>query len=466
MSKSFNKFKRKVRIQSALAALLLGLGAGLIALAAIMITFKLLGKDVDLYYYIICGGGGVIASVALYFVFTPSDKRLAKRLDSLYSLDEKVSTMIALKDENHGFAELQREDAELHLSEKPAKAFRSKQLLAGILVFFIAIGSFVGSWLVPAKAEEQEAPIDAFDKEWLITALQELVDMAENSRVQVNLKEVTVSELKSLLSFVEGSDLLSEMKAEAVKTVITVNKTLQSVNSAEKIGERFAESSNKSISALGEEMVNYSGSGVRRTMEELGVAIADASADDAEFIGDEMNALLQSCGVGNEDALLQLFKTLTALAKTDNTAAEDEFVSAGKQISTALVSQGVNKTTTNIIINKLCSLFGITESDITEVDPETEVEIRDPAAKDDGSDDSEVEEPDVNISSGGLGTGEVIYGSDDIIYDPFTNTYRPYGEIINDYFAKANEQITDGKASDDISDVAEEYFAALFGGSK
>ena len=69
------------------------------------------------------------------------------------------------------------------------------------------------------------------------------------------------------------------------------------------------------------------------------------------------------------------------------------------------------------------------------------------------------------MGSGGLGTGEVIYGSNDLVFDPDTNTYRPYGELLNEYFAKANEQITDGKTSDKITDAAEEYFAKLFGSS-
>ena len=70
-----------------------------------------------------------------------------------------------------------------------------------------------------------------------------------------------------------------------------------------------------------------------------------------------------------------------------------------------------------------------------------------------------------NIGSGGLGTGEVIYGSNDMVYDPDSNTYVPYGQLLNEYFAKANEQITDGRTSDEISDAAEKYFGILFGGS-
>ena len=80
-------------------------------------------------------------------------------------------------------------------------------------------------------------------------------------------------------------------------------------------------------------------------------------------------------------------------------------------------------------------------------------------------DDGEGEEPDKNINSGGLGTGEVIYGSNDLVFDPDTNTHRPLGEILGDYFAKANEKITDGKASDELSDAAEEYFGSLFDGA-
>ncbi len=465
MSKSFLKFKRRVRLQSVFASILWGLGVGLASLAALLLVFKLTGSSLPPYYYAVCAGGAAVVSAILYFIFMPSDKRLAKRLDSLYSLDEKVSTMLEFKDVEGGFAQLQREDADMRLADKPKKALKSKQLVAGILAFTISVASFAGALVIPAKAEAGEAPIDEFDKQWIITAINELITTVENSYVADGLKATTISELRSLLSFVEGSDLLSQMKSEAIKTVININSALRMANSAESIGDKLSGSSNEQLAALGKELKELSASKAKKALETVGDAIADSTAEDASFTADEMNAYLQSSGVRSDDSVYLLFKTLIASVKEDHEDADKEFKSMGAALSSALLVQSVNRTTMNLVINRLCNLFGITESDLTAADPEADIELDGEHKNDDMTDDSEVEEPDVNMGSGGLGTGDVIYGSNDLVFDPYTNTYRPYGEIINEYFAKANEQITDGKTSEDISDAAQEYFNKLFGGS-
>lgn len=466
MGKNFIKFRRKVRTEAIASSLLLGFGAGVFGYAVMAIVFKLCGRTLPTFWYAVFGGGAVLTSLILYFIFTPSDKRLAKRLDSVYSLDEKISTMVELRESDDGFAVLQREDAEEKLGEKPMRALKSKQLIAGILVFAIAAGSLTGAVLVPAKAEAGEAEIGAFDKEWIITTLNELISIVEGSYIDDTLKATSLDELRSLLAFVEESQLLSEMKAEAIKTVIAINRALNTANSAEAIGEQLLLSQDKNIVSLGKEMQELSGSGSKKALLTLGEAISAASVQDASFTAEEIITYINASGVRADDELALMFKTLASVAKNNHADAADEFDTAGTKLSSALLIQKVNKSTISIVITRLCNLFGITESDINTVDPESDIEIGSPSDDNDvPGDDTEVEEPDGGIGSGGLGTGDVIYGSNDLIFDPYTNTYRPYGEVINDYFAKANEQITDGKTSEDITDAAEKYFDTLFSGT-
>lgn len=465
MSKSFRKFKRKVRTQAISSALLIGFGAGLVSYAAVTLVAKLLGNGIAPLYYAMIGGGTVLIALVLYFILMPSDRRLAKRLDRVYSLDEKVATMLELKDDDGPFAALQREDADVKLGEKPMKTLRSKPLVAGLLVFFIALGSALGAFVMPAKADGGEAPIDEFDKQWLITAIGELITTVENAYIADDLKEDALVELRSLLSFIEGSQLLSEMKAEAIKTVIAINSALKTANSAEAIGAELSEMSDPNIAELGKSLSELAGSASKKALEALGSAIADSGASDAAYTADIINSCLERTDVHTDDDLYMLFKSLTAAVKSDYKNSDEKFESAAKTLSSTVIVQNVNRATMTIVINKLCSLFGITEDDVRQVDPDSDIEIRDPSDTEKQPDDSEVEEPEGNMGSGGLGTGEVIYGSNDLVFDPYTGTYRPYGEIINDYFVKANEQITDGKTSDEISDAVEEYFDILFGGA-
>lgn len=464
MGNNFLKFRRKVRTEAILSSLFIGLGSGVIAYAAAAIVCKLLGRELSPLYYGLFGGGALLLSLILYFVFTPSDKKLAKRLDSIFSLDEKISTMVELRDRDDGFAILQREDAEERLAEQPMSAIKSTRLIASILVIIIAVGSLVGSLLVPMKLDT-EAPIDEFDKQWIVTAINELITIVEGSYIDDKLKASALSELQSLLDFVQDSQLLSEMKAEAVKTVIASKQHLNVANSAEAIAKQFETSQDANIQNLGKQMSDLAGSGSKDALEDLGDSLSGMSADDVSFVTDEMNTYLQTSGVRLDDPVYMLFKTLLATVKADPSGADSECESAGKILSAAIIVQNVNKSTVTMVINRLCNLFGITENDIASVDPDSDIEIGSPSDNVPTPDDPEIEEPDVNIGSGGLGTGDVIYGSNDMIYDPNTGTYRPYGEILNEYFAKANEYMTDGKTSQEISDALEEYFSILFGGN-
>ena len=465
MSKSFKKFKRRVRAQAISSALLWGLGAGLVSAAAVTLVAKLAGGGVSTLYYAAFGGGALLVATVLYFLLMPSDRRLAKRLDKVYSLDEKVATMVELREDTGVFAALQREDADVRLGEKRTGELKSKPLVAGLLVFFIAVGSAVGAWVLPARADGGETPIDEFDKQWLITAIGELITTVENSYIDDTLKSEVLTELKSLLTFVEGSQLLSEMKAEAIGTVIAINSSLNKANSAERLAVELEATADASLADLGKALGDLSGTSSKKALEALGSTIAGAGKSDASFIADMINSCLERSGVRTDDSLYMLFKSLTATVKNNYSEVEDEFESGAKTLSATVIVQNVNRATMTIVINKLCSLFGITKDDIRQVDPEADVDLRDPSEPEENPDDSEVEEPEGNMGSGGLGTGDVIYGSNDLVFDPYTGTYRPYGEIINDYFVKANEQITDGKTSEEISDAVEEYFDILFGGA-
>ena len=467
MSKNFINFRRKVRTEAIASALMIGLGSAIIAFAALMITFKLSAKILPPYFYGVLGGGAAVLSAILYFAFTPSDERLAKRLDSVYSLDEKISTMVELRDSDEGIVTLQREDADEKLGEKPIKQLRSKQLIAAIVVFAIALGSLTAALIVPSKADPKEESIGTFDKQWIITTLNELITSVEKANyIDDSLRTSTLRELRSLLSFVEQSDLLSEMKREAVKTVIAINSALTRANSAEAFAKQFAGSQDKNISTLGKEMADLASSGSQKALEALGKAIDESEEDDAVFMADELDSYLMASGVRTDDTLYLLFKSLISTVKNNPLDVGIEFKSAAQIVSATVLMQNMNKATISPVIKKLCNLFGITENDLTAQDPDSNIEIGTPSDGNQDPEDPGVEDPDINIGTGGIGTGDVIYGSNDIIYDPYTNTYRPYGEIINEYFAKVTEYITDGKTSEEIANALQEYFDMLLSGAK
>ena len=466
MGNNFKKFKQRVRRGAVISAVLLGFGVGIAATSLLALVLKLTGATLNPLYYALGAMVSAVLTLVLYLIFMPDDKRLAKKLDLTYSLDEKISTMVEFKDVDSVFAQLQREDADERLGTQPPKLMRSPRLISAVLVFALSVGCMAGAIIVPAKAEAGEAPIGEFDKQWILTALEELLLTVNNSYMADSLKETSREELNSLIAFVKGTDMMSEMKAEAIKTVNNISDALAKINSASAIGAAMSASSNEHIAAIGKELCELTGTGTRKALADFADSFEDTSYDDISFFADEINACLAASGVRTDDTLHIAFKRLTAEMKTESKSKlVESFESTGKEISPEIIAQNVNDDTVSGVNTRLCELFGISKD---ELNPNAPVDDgnseRDPSLI--TPDDPEVDEPDVDIGSGGLGTGDVVYGSDDQIFDPDKNTYVPYGDMFNDYFAKANEQIVDGRTDDEISDAAESYFGTLLSGAK
>lgn len=464
MGKSFKRFRARARRHAITSSLLIGLGVGGLFIAVFMLVAKLSGSNMNPIFYPIGAAVAVLCAAALYFVLNPSDKRLARRLDALYGLDEKVSTMVEFRDDPGAFYALQREDAEEKLAATPPKAMKSRTLLTGIITLALSACLVATALIVPVKAET-EAPIDEFDKQWILASLDEIIATLESNRfMDQELRDLSIEELNSLVEFVEGSTLFSEMKAEAIKKIIAMDSELEKTNTAVLIGERFKASSDEKIVNLGNSLISLSGSGTRNAITELGESLLATDYDTIDFAASEINSYLSSSGVSIDDSIYVVFKTLTVEMQNGSMKDIESAVElAGKSIGDSIAIQNLNASSVTRAINSVCSLFGITQSDLDAEGVEVILPDRD-TAEQAPDDDDEKKEPDASMGSGGLGTGDVIYGSNDMIYDPYRNTYVPYGVLINDYFAKVNEKITDGKVSDEEAKLFESYFGMLLGG--
>ena len=469
MGKNFKKIKRQIALNSLLSSILIGIAIALIGISAVMFYCKLTGNEFDNLYYVVGGAVAVVLSAVTFVLLMPSDKRLAKTIDEKYSLNEKTRTAIAFRNVNNPFMELQREDADEILGSRKKQPLRLKQLICASLVLAISLGCMAGAFILPAKADNGEDPISEFDKQWLLTAIDELLNIVTESFMTDSLKVKATDELLTLKGVVEDSVLMSEMKEQAVDTVVNINRALANTNSAAVIGPAFAGSTKSVISELGEALASLSGGASKKALSNLGDYLDSNSADEVGFVADELGAYLSGVSVRADDPVVILLKTLVgamrATSESGSTAGLSDTVDDNAAIlSNEVIIQNVNKVTINIVTTKLCNLFGITEADLTDEAPDVQIEV--PKA-DNGSveeDDSDIEEPDDTINSGGLGTGETIYGSDDLVYDPDTGTYRPYGEILDSYYAKVNELIVDGKLDDDVKKAAENYFGILYTG--
>ena len=84
-------------------------------------------------------------------------------------------------------------------------------------------------------------------------------------------------------------------------------------------------------------------------------------------------------------------------------------------------------------------------------------------------DDNKNNENDDNNNQGGAGgdgagtgKGDIVYAADDKIYDPTTNSYVTYGELMDYYNKLVLEGLVDGNYSDDLQALISAYFSSLY----
>jgi hypothetical protein len=220
MSINFNKLKAKIRLGTIVRFLVLGLALGALAAAGIAIAQKLAAISPDL---LLCVGAGVgvaviVIVIALLFAF-PTEKRIAKRLDDQLSLNEKVQTMVAFRDEQGMMLEMQREDTESLLGEVTSKRLRRKHAWLGAVLPVLAVVVLLTAFVMPVRTEsatpgdDNESENEAWElSEWHITAVRALIDMVKASEMVEDGKGEVVHTLEELISDLAYVDTKTQMK--------------------------------------------------------------------------------------------------------------------------------------------------------------------------------------------------------------------------------------------------------------
>ena len=165
--KHYSRLVAEGVIRSALLGLAIGFGANFIAaFFAWMFDFG------GIWFGIGVGAGvAVLSGVLLYFLkFKPDTREVARRLDRL-GLEERMVTMLELKGDDSYIAELQRENARVHLAKVSHRKIRFRFskvvviILAVAFIFASSMTTVVGlaeSDIIP-PGDELVNPEDPFE---------------------------------------------------------------------------------------------------------------------------------------------------------------------------------------------------------------------------------------------------------------------------------------------------------------
>ncbi len=475
MRKNFVKLRTRARFALVLLSILLGIGVGAVALAAAILVAKLTGEQVGLVCYIIGGAAFALATTAFILIFLPSNKRLARQLDERYGLNEKVRTMVEFSSSKDPFAELQRQDADEHLGRVRFSPLRKGHLISLLVAVAVSASSLITAFMIPAQSASPnpEKPVAEFDKEKILSSITELINTVERSSVSAPLKSSSLTELRSLYNFVDEHDYMSEMKIEAARAVIAIDASLKDVNTALPIGASLSKCTSECLKELGDELTRLNGNGVKKKLTALKSELEDMERGEAAFIASELSHAISTSGASASSPLTESFTRLASaiaaysngsiasLTKAFAVMESSESDAVGTAAYNEVMIQGLNKLISQTVISRLCEIFGISAADLESEGGSPDIDTSPPAQTPGDEYVPDQKEENDQIGSGGIGTGDRVYGSNDVIYNPYTNQYVPYGEVLDEYNNKMLELVQDGKIPVDFKDFIQEYFRQL-----
>ena len=485
MSKNFLELKRKILFAIFAKALILGLSSGLLVGSTIALVQKLVtGKIGYLICVLVALGTVLLAGGILILVNYPTEKRIARKIDEGLALNEKVQTMVAFREDDGTIVQMQRDNTDEILSRVKLKNLAKKTIWLNLVVPIIAIAVLIVAIVIPPKQIEPPNPggsNEQEDPDFDITKIQaqelkDLIEYVKGSNMEEAPKQIIVAELESLLDYLENGEEIkvSEMKEKVIAVIVKTRGTLDDTNTADDISYELYGNGNELISTLAIAIKELHGVKLDIALDAMKETLPNTITKDElkakclEYSSLIKNALSAS-EVKNTDilfvALLHFANNLEDIAgKIDTTAMNDiqnelsvTFENAKIDIKTALGIQSNNKDVAETVEEELISIFNISLSEIPAYDDDDYFEPTEAPSED---------KPPEQGEGGGYGGGDMLYGSNDKIYDPVTGKFVEYGTLIDDYLAKVTEQVRDGKVPPELEDFINDYFATLYGGAK
>lgn len=499
MGENFTRFKRRIFGFRLFKSISGGLSLGFLLSGLLIFLQKIEFIDIN---PIISGTIGFLSAAALgcglFFMLRISDEKLARILDSELSLDERVETMLQYRAEESAMYRLQRRDAEARLGAVSTKILKPRRIWIYALLLVSTLGAFVFS-LVYAAPVEEEPPV--IEEEFRITEMQikateQLISSVSASQMRSPYRENTVTALTEMLSALKVTETVREKDLTVTAAMEKILKEVDASSGAVELIGALWTTGNEQAQELALVINYYDWPSLDEwTRFEKGLAdfrstfshpdATDEGSDENE-IKTETEKLLLDCSskisgaiaaskIPPEDALALTLATLAlaeekdadgtrlyGLQKLSSLVSVNGYASVIRELeSTVEAVKGelfdalsVHKENTETGENAIIKIGSIFNCKIPKFKRPSFSELEG---------DSAGGEEEGGGGMGGIGSG-TEYGSDDLVLDPYTNTYVEYGVILERYYALMFSGLESGEYSDAQKEAMEKYFAILYGG--
>ena len=451
---------------------------------------------------IIAGVIGLLAALllgcGLFFLLRTSDERLARILDSELSLDERVETMLQYSEKNDAIHRLQREDAEAHLGAASAKIIKPKRIWIYIAALVLGLGAFVFS-LVYSVPVVEEPPV--IEEKFSITELQikateQLIANVAKSNMDSPYRENTVTLLTEMLNTLKVAETVREKDAAVTAAMGKILKEVDDSSAAVELINALWTTGSEQAEELALALNYYAWPTVdewirfEKALSDFRLTFvhpdAMAESPDENKIKTETELVLLDCSSGISAALAaskilpddHLSLLLARLALADEENADGTRFYGLQKLSTLVSLNGYDfvqrelESTLESVKGELFESLSshkentdVGESAIREIGRIFGCKIpkfKRPSFAETG-DNSSASDDEHGGGGGGIGTGSE-YGSDDLVLDPYTNTYVEYGVILERYYALMFSGLESGNYTEAEKEAMEKYFAILYGG--
>lgn len=485
MSGIFNDIKKKYLTAAIVIGAVGGICFGLLLVGIVLLSLKLSEIDLNFGYYFLIGfGTAVLFGVALFLILRPTDRKIAKKLDREYDLHEKVQTMVAYREREGEVISVQREDASNRLASLPKKKPTAVHILKLAALPVIAFVIFFSAVFIPTASPE---PVEGnTTAKWQIAAVSLLIDDVNKSDLNDTYKTTTVGILQNVKDGITEEKTDAELRDAAFAAIKEIDDVFAADSYAALAAalhgyestEQFALAIENSVESyrLSNPITTYEQVKSRaQDLEELvgdtldgyGEEILKEMTNEDAVLAESLDELtsaiggaLENSGVVQSDALYSSLKdfrdALSSIEGDETDAARlleeslDTFFAALTKQS--LLEQTYNRMMREFVRERLAEIFGIDSAEL-------------PGNSNGNSGGEIVDNPgEGEGNGGGYGRGEILYGSESVIYDPYEDEFVIYGEVINDYYAMMLEQLTNGTLSEEEESLISDYFSMLYSG--
>lgn len=517
MKNNFRKLKSHFLMLAIIKSAICGVAVALIAVSAVFLGFKLSAKILNPVFYVIIALAAFAAvGVLTFLILRPTDKSVARALDKDYNLNERVQTSLEFENDKSVISAMQRDDAEEKLSGIKLKRPSFKKNWQFLALAVLAAAAIIVSAVIPARTVPAE--VLPQDRPYVLTEIQrrtvlELIDEINAAELSDELKTGAVAPLNGLLD--ENSGLstvqtVGEMNIMVDEAIIALSDVLEGGLSYAPLSVQMGSAgyvyvvrtlrrgaavyadrpliSRENFVDFTQKMDDLVDSMVAVNLNQYYEKIIETKSDSEENeetqetdSADALRAKLVEIANGMAAALGRsefneqdkLYAALDSFAGDINKVSSSETANTDKDLKAALES-AINDSAVLIgeALTPQTYRLGINRYIDIRLWKAFDMEIKAIPVR--FTDNYEYDEngslgPSTNPSEGGnqdggYGTGGSEYGSDDKVFDPYTGEYVPYGELMERYYAIAQEYLSTDNLTEEQKAAVREYFQVLYSG--